>query len=78
MSSSSPEILNFGRNLRRLRELHGLTVEELAKELRLSPRTVQNLEKGILHPHLSARVLYRIFYLYGVMPSALFSPPPEE
>ena len=42
--------MNLGEKIFALREEHGITQEELAKELNITSRTLQNYEYGISEP----------------------------
>ncbi|RZL44071.1 MAG: XRE family transcriptional regulator [Pedobacter sp.] len=49
----NPEaIIAFGANLRKLRELHGFSQQELADYSEISKKTIQRIENGKLNPSL--------------------------
>lgn len=59
-----------GANIRRLRNLHGLTLQELAPQLGLSHQQLQKYEKGA--NRVSAGVLYHVARVFCAPVDALF------
>ena len=42
-------LIEFGKNLRRLRKLNGLTQEQLANDLRVEISQISRIERGIIN-----------------------------
>ncbi len=57
--------MKFGEKVRKLRKESGLTQSELAEELKITLRTVQNYERGGIHPK-SREIYYRLAAVFGV------------
>lgn len=57
--------MNFGEKLRKLRLERGLSQSELAKELGVSLRTVQNYENSDIHPK-SRSIYHKLAEIFGV------------
>lgn len=58
----------FCQNIRTLRKATGLSIKDMAKRLRIGPKTLSSLERGILPPRLSCEILFRIEDEFGVKP----------
>lgn len=41
---------NFARNLTKLREMHGLTMDELSSHINVSKQSISKYEKGLIEP----------------------------
>lgn len=63
--------MGLGKRIRALRERAGLTQEELAQRLGVTPSAVGNYERDISHP--KEEVLYRLFTALSCEPNELFS-----
>lgn len=63
--------MGLGKRIRALRERSGITQEELARRLGVTPSAVGNYERDISHP--KEDVLYRLFSALGCEPNELFS-----
>ncbi len=63
--------MGLGKRIRTLRERAGLTQEELAQRLGVTPSAVGNYERDISHP--KEEVLYRLFTALSCEPNELFS-----
>ena len=63
--------MGIGRRIRTLRERAGITQEELARRLGVTPSAVGNYEREISHP--KEEVLYRLFTALSCEPNELFS-----
>ena len=63
--------MGIGRQIRALRERAGLTQEELARRLDVTPSAVGNYEREISHP--KEEVLYRMFTALCCEPNELFA-----
>lgn len=61
----------LGDRLRRLREAHGMSVEEVARHLRVSPEDVSQMERG--ERPISGSDLIRLAYAFGEDPRDLVS-----
>ncbi len=57
--------MKFGEKVRKLRKEKGLTQSELAEELKITLRTVQNYESGAVHPK-SRETYYRLADIFDV------------
>lgn len=63
--------MGLGKQIRALRERAGITQEELARRLGVTPSAVGNYEREISHP--KEEVLYRLFSALSCEPNELFS-----
>lgn len=63
--------MGIGKRIRTLRERAGITQEELARRLGVTPSAVGNYEREISHP--KEEVLYRLFTALSCEPNELFS-----
>lgn len=63
--------MGIGRRIRQLRERRGLTQEELAERIGVTPSAVGNYEREVSHPRED--VLYRLFGALCTEPNELFS-----
>lgn len=68
-----PELALFCRNVRVLREKHGLSLGEMARILELTEELLMLLESGILMDEMDIRILEHIYHRFGIMPGALFA-----
>ena len=57
--------MKFGEKVRKLRKEKGMTQTELAEELQITLRTVQNYESGSVHPK-NREIYYRLAALFDV------------
>lgn len=57
--------MKFGEKVRKLRKESGMTQSELAEELKITLRTVQNYERGGIHPK-SREIYYRLASVFDV------------
>ncbi len=78
MASRAARLASIGANVRRLRLKLGLTQEQLAEVVVLSPRHIQILESGQGNP--AASTLIDLADKFGVKPGDLFrlASPPER
>ncbi|MBR1811085.1 MAG: helix-turn-helix transcriptional regulator [Clostridia bacterium] len=68
------KIMNaVSENLSAIRQQHGLTREELAQILRISPADLQKLEAAELPPHLSLQIVFDIEREFHIHPSDFFT-----
>lgn len=63
--------MGIGHRIRALRERSGITQEELARRLGVTPSAVGNYEREISHP--KEEVLYRLFTALCCEPNELFA-----
>ncbi len=63
----------FSENLRSLRKAYGLTQKELAEQMNLTLRTIQNYEKGQVLPK-KRNTIQRLAQFFDVPISALLGP----
>ena len=56
----------FVHNIAWLRRHHGLSKQEMAKQLHISPKTLDKLEAGEVPPKLSAKILIHVWNSFGV------------
>lgn len=63
--------MGIGRRIRQLRERCGITQEELAQRLGVTPSAVGNYEREVSHPR--EEVLYGLFRELSCEPNELFS-----
>lgn len=71
MDEAAMSIFNtMGKNIKKIRKLKGLTLEQLAKEAKLSATYLQLIEKGI--KNVSVRKIYGIAEALGVKAEDLF------
>lgn len=63
--------MGLGKQIRALRERAGITQEELAGRLGVTPSAVGNYEREISHP--KEEVLYRLFTALSCEPNELFA-----
>ena len=66
------EISNFCKNVGELRFKNKLTKKEMADILGTSVRSITLIEKGIIPPRLSVRVLVNIYNYFNILPNKLF------
>lgn len=71
----SDEIAVFCGNVKILREQHGLTKNEMARIMGVSPASLRRIEAGELPKHLSAEVVLRLAEHFELKPHQLFLPP---
>lgn len=62
--------LRWGRTIRQMRELRGLTILELASELNITRQTVMAWESGRVPPSDRNRIMLARFF--NVQPNVLF------
>ena len=63
---------NFCRNVRTLREKHGLTQKQMAEIMETSVYSVRLMEQGKLPPHLPYTVLYGLADYFKLPADAFF------
>lgn len=63
--------MGIGKRIKELRERAGLTQEELAQRLGVTPSAVGNYEREVSHP--KENVLYRLFEALSCEPNELFA-----
>lgn len=63
--------MGIGLRIKQLREQHGMTQEELALRIGVTPSAVGNYEREVSHPRED--VLYRLFGALCAEPNELFS-----
>lgn len=61
----------FCENIRYLRKIYGLSQKEMARRLNISVYMLRLIEKRVLSPRLSYKVLYTIEDVFGLSPSAV-------
>ena len=61
--------MGIGKRIKELRERAGLTQEELAQRLGVTPSAVGNYEREVSHP--KENVLYRLFEALSCEPNEL-------
>lgn len=59
-------LLYFGKNVRYLRKLHGLSKQEMAKKLMIGVDTLNKLEAGMIPPRLDARAIIMMMSHFDV------------
>jgi transcriptional regulator with XRE-family HTH domain len=74
--SEQRALLRFGLRVREERERAGLTQEEFAERVDLSPRNVQRVESG--EANISMRTLFAISFALDVEPAELLSAPASK
>lgn len=62
----------LGRNLYRLRMERHMTQKEVAKRLRISPRTLHKIERGEIGKRTRTSLLFDASSLFGVEVASLF------
>ncbi len=62
----------FCENIKNLRETNNLSEKEMAKILGISIERLQSIEKGILPPKLTVRILFRIQEHFHIKPQDMF------
>jgi len=67
------ERIIFLKNLAALRRKHNLTQTQMAQTLGIGIVSWRMIERGVMPPRLSAKVVYRAADAFGVVPSHLFS-----
>lgn len=65
------ELINFARNVARLRRLRGVSKRELAKELRIGRWSMDRLDSGDFPVRLGAQSLFYAARYFGVSVSSL-------
>lgn len=68
----------FGKNIAYLRKSSGLSKSKMAKILGIGIKSLEKLESGIIPPRLSSRIIFNIYYSFGVLPKDQFKPLYEE
>ena len=71
----SKEYKSIGQTIKKYRKLRGLTQEQLAEYLTISPHTVTRIETG--KTFVSCEVISLLCKLFNVAPSVLFTPKPH-
>lgn len=66
------EIQIFCENIKNLREAYHLSEKEMSKILGISVERLQSIEKGILPPKLTVRILFRIQVHFHIRPQDMF------
>ena len=66
------QICKMGENIRRLREIRGYTVEELAKMVNMPVNTLRSLENGTPSKRCVVDYFLDICELFGVHPQTMF------
>jgi transcriptional regulator with XRE-family HTH domain len=74
MTKVDPRLADFGREVRRIREMRGLTQEQLAQRSGLSSIYIGTIENGKRDPSLST--VCSLAKGLGISTSALFGPLP--
>ena len=62
----------FCENIKNLREAHHLSEKEMAKILGIGVERLQSIEKGILPPKLTVRILFHIQKHFHIKPQDMF------
>lgn len=75
MNDSSNIKKNFGRVVMELRIQKGLTQEQLAEYLNMSPHTITRIETG--NTFVSCEAISQFCKFFNVAPSVLFTPKPQ-
>lgn len=71
-ASRLPEAIAFGKNLRRLREAKGWTLEQMAEEAGMNELQAGHVERGASDPKLST--ILKLARAFGMTPSELLRP----
>jgi len=71
--SQTQELDNFCHNVKLLRQQSHLTKRQMAQLLGISVDSLNKLECGQLPPRLSIRIVYNIYYFFGIYPAAQFN-----
>ena len=72
--ADNDNIIEFlSHNVLYLRETHNITKKEMAKILGIGIKSLNKIERGLLPPKLSVRVLFRIRDRFGIPLSLLVS-----
>ncbi len=70
--SFQEQLQTFCETVRRLRQAHGLSQRNMAKQLGIGVGSLRKLERGEIPPRLSVEVLYHIYDTFGVHPADQF------
>ena len=68
----SLDIERFCRNVRQLRVRSNLSIKEMAAILDLSEENLRLLESGTLTDEMDVRIVYNIYFCFGIQPNKLF------
>lgn len=63
--------MGIGNKIRTIRERRGITQEELARRLGVTPSAVGNYERDVSHP--KEEILYRLFTALSCEPNEIFA-----
>ena len=64
----------FCDNVKKIRELHHLSLQEMAEKLHIGVRSLSMIENGILPPRLSVKIIFLLCRNFEIYPSQLFTP----
>jgi len=68
----------FGKNIAYLRKSNKLSKKKMAEILGIGIKSLEKLENGILPPRLSVKIIFNIYYSFGILPKDQFKPLYEE
>ncbi|MBQ8537999.1 MAG: helix-turn-helix transcriptional regulator [Clostridia bacterium] len=69
---------NLVKNLIRLRKENGLSLRKMAKLLGMGPLLLAKTERGEISLRLTVEIFFKIEEAFGISPSRMLSPWPEE
>ena len=72
MKTTNRELYALFQNIRNLKASHNLTQKEMAKICGVSLSTLRQLERNILPPRVSVRIIFNISNYFNLCPEQLF------
>lgn len=70
--NNTNDLQNFCKNVKLLRETHGLSQKEMAKICGIGVQSLSTLESGICPPRISCSILFRLSKHFHIPISTLF------
>ncbi len=67
------EARQFGENIKKLRKSKGLSQKEMAQTLNIGVKSLSALEKGTTPPRLNTSIIIKMYRIFGIKPSQMFS-----
>ncbi|MBQ7010141.1 MAG: helix-turn-helix transcriptional regulator [Clostridia bacterium] len=67
------EIKTFCNNVKKLREIHKISKQQMAKILGISVRTLTSIENGIIPPRASVDIIFNLCSYFPITPNELFA-----